>query len=156
MSATRLMDFLDRNAVHYITMRHSPAYTAQGIAASAHIPGREFAKTVIVLLDGRPAMAVLPAPRKVLIDGLRAATGAAEVKLATEHDFMDLFPDCELGAMPPFGNLYGMEVFVGQELAQDEHIVFNAGTHHELIRMAYADFERLVRPRVVKLAAAPV
>jgi len=154
MPTQRLQDFLDSQRVPYTTIRHTTAYTAQGTAASVHIPGKEFAKSVVVSLDGRLTLAVLPAPARLDLDRLRASTGAERAELASEERLRELFPDCELGAMPPFGNLYGLEVLVAEELAQDEEIAFNAGTHTELIRMAYDDFALLVRPRVVALTAA--
>jgi Ala-tRNA(Pro) deacylase len=152
MPVQKLKSFLDENSVRYVTIRHSPAYTAQEIAAAAHIPGREVAKTVIVKLDGDLAMAVLPASLHVDLDRLREVTGSRSVELATEEDFKDLFPVCEVGAMPPFGNLYEMRVFSDASLAEDEEIAFNAGTHTELIRLPYTDFERLVRPVVLQFA----
>ncbi len=153
MAAEKLTAFLDEHKVKYVTIRHSPAFTAQEIAASAHVPGRELAKTVMVSMDGRLAMAVLPASYQVELDLLRETSGAGRVELAREDDFVRLFPDCEVGAMPPFGNLYGVETFVADKLADDEKIAFNAGNHTELIRMAYADFARLVEPKVLTFAA---
>lgn len=149
MPAEILKSYLDDQGVQYSTIAHSTAYTAQGTAASAHISGKELAKTVIVNLDGKLAMAVLPANRKVLLADLREVTGSDHVRFATEQEFKDRFPDCEIGAMPPFGNLYGMEVFVAEALARNDQIAFNAGSHRELIRMAYRDFERLVQPKLV-------
>lgn len=152
MPTRKLKQFLDDNQVKYITIAHSPTFTAQEIAASAHIPGHEVAKTVMVTLDGKMAMAVLPAPLHVNLELLLEATDATSVTLASEADFKELFPECELGAMPPFGNLWSMEVFVAAALTKDEFIAFNAGTHTELIRMEYKDFERLVHPNVVAFA----
>ena len=149
MPVKTLKQFLDKEKVKYVSIIHSTAYTAQEVAASAHIPGKELAKTVIVQLDGQTAMAVLPANRKVVLQDLREATGADQVKLVPEEQFKQKFPDCEIGAMPPFGNLYGMEVFVAASLADNEQIAFNAGSHTEVIKLAYKDFERLVRPKVV-------
>lgn len=154
MPARKLKEFLDRYHTKYVSISHSPAYTAQEIAASAHIPGQELAKTVIVKLDGEMAMAVLPASFQLDLGLLREASGAKEIALASEVEFKDLFRDCEVGAMPPFGNLYDMPVYVAQKLIEDREIVFNAGTHRELIRMAYSDFERLVQPVVVRVTAA--
>jgi Ala-tRNA(Pro) deacylase len=154
MPAKLLRDFLDRNEIRYVTITHSPAYTAQGIAASAHIPGRELAKTVMVKLDGNLAMAVLPASRKVDLDHLRQVSGAQRAELCEESEFKDAFPGCEVGAMPPFGNLYGMEVYAEESLEQDEEIAFNAGTHTELFRMNYADFKRLVQPKVLEFSTS--
>ena len=156
MPAQKLKDFLDSHDVRYITIIHSPAYTAQAIAHIAHVSGKELAKTVILKVDGKLVMAVLPATHKVNIDVFKKAIGAGSVDLAQERDFMDVFPGCELGAMPPFGNLWGVEVFVAERLREDETIAFNAGTHTELIQMAYEDFERLVKPRVVPLTHATV
>ncbi len=149
MPSRRLKEYLDKNNIKYISIQHSPAYTAQEVAAQSHIPGRTLAKTVIVKIEGKMAMVVLPANRKVILPELRQALDAEKVTLATESEFKELFPDCELGAMPPFGNLYGMEVYVSPELAAEPEIAFNAGTHTELIKMAYKDFERLVQPKVV-------
>lgn len=152
MPVTRLKRFLDQHDVKYVTLSHAPAYTAQEIAESAHIHGNRLAKVVIVKIDGRMAMAVLPASEKVNTNLLKAAAGARHAELASEAEFRDKFPECELGAMPPFGNLYGMEVFVADTLAAENgEIAFNAGTHRELVKMAYRDFERLVEPRVAKL-----
>jgi len=152
MPVKKLKDFLDSNKIKYTSIIHSPAYTAQEIAASAHISGKELAKTVIVKLDEKMAMAVLPASQRIDIELLKKASGADKVELATEEEFKDLFSGCDIGAMPPFGNLYGMDVYVSDALTEDEEIAFNAGTHTELIRMSYSDFERLVKPRVTKLS----
>ena len=153
MPVEKLKEHLDMHHIKYVTIGHSPAYTAQEIAASAHIPGKELAKTVMVKMDGEMAMAVLPASYKVCFDLLKEAAGASTVALASEEEFQDKFADCEIGAMPPFGNLYGMEVFVADSLADDEEIAFNAGSHRELIKLAYKDFERLVQPKVGKFSS---
>lgn len=152
MPIKKLLDFLDEHQVKYVTIKHSRAYAAQEIAASAHIPGKELAKTVMVKRDGAMVMVVLPASYQIDFGLLEEVTGARKVELATETEFEGLFPQCETGAMPPFGNLYNMKVYVAEALAEDEHIAFNAGTHTELIQMAYADFERLVRPTVLRFA----
>jgi Ala-tRNA(Pro) deacylase len=151
MPGQKLKAFLDSNNVEYITISHSPAYTAQRIAEITHIPGKELAKTVIVKLDGKFAMAVLPASNRVDLDYLKQGVTANDVDVASESEFRDLFPDCEVGAMPPFGNLYDMKVYVAEKLAEDEEIAFNAGTHTELVRMAYKDFADLVSPEVMPL-----
>ena len=151
MPASQLSAFLDNNGVRYVTIRHSPAYTAQEVAASAHIPGKDMAKTVIVDLDGRMAMAVVPASSRLDLNHLRDAAGARQAGLADERAFEGLFPDCEPGAMPPFGNLYGLDVFVADSLAEDEQIAFNAGSHTEVVRLAYQDFERLVHPKIAHI-----
>ena len=149
MPVKKLREFLDQNGIKYVTVSHSPAFTAQEVAASTHITGRDFAKTVILKIDDKMAMAVLPANRKVVIQELREITGADHVKFASEEEFKQQFPDCETGAMPPFGNLYGMEVYVAESLAQEEEIAFNAGSHTEVIKLAYRDFERLAQPKVL-------
>lgn len=148
MPCDKLIEFLVANGVTYQLVEHAQAFTAQEIADKAHVSGRRFAKTVMVRLDGRMAMAVLPASEKVSLALLEEVTGARDARLATERDFKDLFPDCELGAMPPFGNLYGMEVYASAGLAEAEEIAFNAGRHTEVLTMRYADFERLARPKV--------
>jgi len=154
MPVRKLKDFLDSNNIKYLTISHSAAYTAQQIAATAHIPGKELAKTVMVKIDSKMSMAVLPASCKVDFNLLKKTAGAKKVELASEEEFKDMFPECEVGAMPPFGNLYGMEVFVEKNLAEDKEIAFNAGSHTELIKLTYSDFERLVKPKVVKLSSA--
>jgi len=156
MSLNRLKDFLDSQKIRYVTISHSLAYTAQGIAAVAHIPGKELAKTVVVKLDGKLALAVVPASRHVDLSLLRAASGAVRVEVASEDEFRDNFPDCETGAMPPFGNLYDMKVFVDTALSHDKEIAFNAGSHRELLRLAWEDFEELVKPRIVRLATGKI
>jgi Ala-tRNA(Pro) deacylase len=152
MPIKTLKNFLDDNKVKYVTSRHSVAYTAQHIAESAHIPGDEMAKTVIVKLDGRLVMAVLRGTDKVDIDLLRGAAGAKDAELAGEVQFQGKFPGVEVGAMPPFGNLYDMPVYVEEGLTRDERIAFNAGSHSELIQLDYADFERLVNPTVANFS----
>lgn len=153
MPSTALKKFLDEKGVKYVTIRHSPAFTAQEIAASAHVPGQELAKTVIVRLDGELAMVVLPATDQVDLDRLAEVSGSDRVELAGEDDFEERFPDCETGAMPPFGSLYDMDVYAAEHLAEDDEIAFNAGTHTELIRMAFDDFRTLADPTVARLSA---
>jgi Ala-tRNA(Pro) deacylase len=131
--------------------RCSPAYSAQAVAALAHIPGKELAKTVIVRIDDTFALAVLPASCRVHLGHLKVAVSASHVELATEAEVETLFPDCEKGAMPPFGNLYDTDVYVAEQLTEDEEIAFSAGSHTELIRMSYKDFESLVKPKVIAL-----
>jgi Ala-tRNA(Pro) deacylase len=152
MPVQRLKDFLDEHQVKYVVISHSRAFTTQEIAAATHIPGKELAKTVIVDIDGKTAMAVLPGSQKVDLALLRDALGAERVTLAKEAAFKDRFPGCDLGAMPPFGNLYGMPVYVADSLTEDEEIAFNAGSHDQLVKMAYRDFERLVKPEVMRFA----
>ena len=152
MPVKKLKAFLDQSNVRYLTISHSSAFTSQEIAASAHVSGKDFAKTVIIKIDGQMAMAVLPASYSVDFDSLKKIFGTKNVTLATESEFKDRFPDCELGAMPPFGNLYDMAVYVAESLANHQDISFNAGSHTEIIRLNYADFERLVKPHVFKFA----
>jgi Ala-tRNA(Pro) deacylase len=141
---------LDKEQVKYVTIRHSPAFTAQEVAESAHIPGRIMAKTVMVEIDGELAMTVLPSNHRVSVDNLCALTGTEEVRIAREEEFRHVFPDCEPGAMPPFGNLYDLSVYVSPDLAEESEIAFNAGTHTEVIRMMFHDFDVLVKPRVAR------
>ena len=153
MPVTKLKEFLDRHAVPYETITHSKTFTSQDTAEVAHVPGKELAKTVMVWLDDRMAMAVLPSSSHIDLGRLQEACGARRVVVATENEFRDLFPNCEVGAMPPFGNLWDMPVFVATTLAEDDQIAFNAGNHTELIRLSYADYERLVQPTVMEFAA---
>jgi Ala-tRNA(Pro) deacylase len=152
MPVKQLKEFLDREQIKYVTIKHSPAYTASQIAQSAHIPGKELAKTVIVRLDGNYAMAVLPASAKIDVHKLAEGTNVRKAELATETEFQSLFPGVELGAMPPFGNLYGLMVYSDPSLREDKEIAFNAGSHTELVRMSYEDFERLVQPKLIDFA----
>jgi len=146
MPLNTLKGFLDENRIPYVSIKHSTAYTAQAIAASAHIKGKNLAKTVIIKLDGVMAMAVLPAKYKVDLEQLKKAAKSKKAGLAGEQEFVEKFPDCEAGAMPPFGNLYDMKVFVDKTLSDDEEIAFNACSHSELIQLKYKDFERLEKP----------
>lgn len=152
MPCKKLKEYLDRFEVPYITITHSQAFTAQKVAASAHIPGKNMVKTVMVVINGQMAMAVLPASYRVDFNLLKEITGEGSVRLASEMEFKDMFPDCELGAMPPFGNLYNLEVFTAKALTEDDEIAFNAGNHAEVIQMSYSDFEKLVHPKVLKFA----
>ena len=149
MPATALKEYLDSHGIRYVSIRHSLAYTAQEVAASAHVLGRDFAKTIIVSSDEGLAMVVLPASRRLVLADLREMMITGHVRLASEAEFKAVFPDCELGAMPPFGNLYGMPVYVAASLAEEPEIAFNAGTHTEVIKLAYEDFDRLVQPTVL-------
>lgn len=153
MPIQKLRQFLDENLVKYLVITHSKAYTSQSIAASAHIPGNEIAKTVMLeKVDGELLMIVLPATKQVDLAAFARLTNSGSIYLATERDFRNRFPDCEVGAMPPFGNLYGLRVFADSSLAGDKEITFNAGTHRELVQLAFSDFERLVEPTIVDLA----
>ena len=151
MTVANVKEFLSANGVPHIVIKHPLAFTATSVAGAAHIPGKEMAKVVVVNLDGKPVLAVLPADRHVDLERLRLSAGATTAELTHEREFTADFPGCEVGAMPPFGNLFGLEVLVDPHLAQDKEIAFNAGTHTELIRMAYQDFERLVKPRLVAM-----
>ncbi len=153
MPIRKLIQELDRHDVKYVLLSHSPAFTAQEVAESAHIPGKELAKTVVVKLDGRLAMAVLPASRQVDFDKFRDAAGVQSAVLAHEEDFQDVFPDCEVGAMPPFGYLYSLPVYVDPSLTEDEEIAFTAGSHRELLKLTYNDFEEMTAPHIAPLAA---
>lgn len=152
MPVEKLKNYLDQNQVKYVTIKHSVAFTAQEIAASAHVAGKEFAKTVIILINGKMAMAVLPASYQVDFDLLKEMLGTKNVSLASEAEFLSLFPGCQPGAMPPFGKLYNMDVFVAEALTENEEIAFNAGSHTELVRMKYPDYERLARPNILKFS----
>lgn len=150
MPATKLRAFLDGHGVRYVSIQHSVAFTASEVAESVHVKGRDFAKTVIVRIGESMAMVVLPASRRIVLHDLREMLGSEELRLATEAEFKGAFPDCEVGAMPPFGNLYNMPVYVAAHLAEEREIVFNAGTHSEVMQLAYADFEQLVQPTVLE------
>jgi Ala-tRNA(Pro) deacylase len=152
MPLTRLEKYLNLEHVNYKRIVHSRAYTAQKTAAYSHISGNEIAKTVMVKVDGKLCMVVIPASFQVDLRELQRATGARNVRLATETEFKDAFTDCEVGAQPPFGNLYNMEVFVAEKLTEDTTIAFNACNHAELIQMTYKDYQRLVHPTVLKLS----
>jgi Ala-tRNA(Pro) deacylase len=156
MPLSSLREYLDKHGVRYVVISHSPAYTAQGIAALSHTPGKEYAKSVVVKLDNDLALAVLPASFQVDVGLLKKATKARTVELASEEEFKDSFPECETGAMPPFGNLYGMKVIADESLAKDQQITFNACSHRELIRLAWDDFQMLTRPMMARFAAGKV
>jgi Ala-tRNA(Pro) deacylase len=150
----RLEAYLREKGVPYQNQHHARAISAQEVAATEHVPGRMFAKTVIVTPDDEQSMVmlVLPAPSHVNPLKASAAMGVSEVHLADEERFADTFPDCEVGAMPPFGNLYDVPVYVDRALVEDETIVFRSGTHTDTMSVSYADFEKLVRPTVADIA----
>ena len=152
MTAKKLKAFLEGSGVKYETITHSLTYTAPETAASAPVSGRDFAKTVIVETKDGMAMIVLPADRKIVLSDLRDMLDDHDLNLASEEEFAGRFPDCEPGAMPPFGNLYGLPVYVERSLADEPEIAFNAGTHRDVIKMSYADYERLVHPHVLEFA----
>ena len=144
----KLKDYLEKNQVRYEAGVHEMLYTAQEIAAAMHVPGKELAKVVMVKADGKMVMLVLPASYQVDMRKLKAALQCKKVGMAKEKEFEELFPDCEIGAMPPFGNLYNLEVWVEQVLSEDEFIVVQAGSHVETLKMKYSDYARLVNPKV--------
>jgi len=152
MPSRKIKSFLDDNHAKYTTIIHSTAYTAQEIAQLVHVPGKDLAKTVMVWVDETLAMAVLSASHRVDLRRLGRVTGETNVRMASEEEFKGLFPECETGAMPPFGNLYGVETYVDPELAHEDEILFNAGTHTELIRMKFKDFRKLVKPKILEFA----
>jgi Ala-tRNA(Pro) deacylase len=151
MPARKLVEFLAKEHINYELITHPQAFTSQEVAASAHVSGKEMVKTVVLKLDGKLALAVLPACRNIDFSRLRKFSGAQEISMATEAEFKDRFPDCELGAMPPFGNLFDMNVLLDKSLLANSDIAFNAGTHRELIKLGFKDFESAVHPKVVEL-----
>jgi len=152
MATRRTKEFLDGNHAKYVIITHSPAYTAQEVAASTHIPGRRLAKTVVVKIDGKLAIAVVPAHREVDMSALRAAAGAHYAELADKSEFAERFEGCQLGTMPPFGNLFGLDTYVDRALAHEEAIAFNAGSHTDVIVMNFNDFRRLAHPRLADIS----
>ena len=144
----QISDYLDSQHVWYRTSTHPLAFTAQGLAHAQHVSGKLLAKAVMVKADSRMIMVVLPASHCIQFGELQKLLNAGSIRLSTEDEFRDLFPGCELGAFPPFGNLYHIEVWVDKAMQEHPNILFNAGTHIETIEMSFADFERLVQPRV--------
>ena len=151
----RILDYLNQNEVRYETLHYPLDFTAQEKAADTHTPGIEFAKSVLVQVDERYAMAVLPAHHRVDLERLRSVLSARRVRLAPEEETAGLFPDCEIGAEPPFGNLYDLPVFLARAMLDDEYISFSAGTHEHVIRMAFPDYEELVQPDVLDFSHGP-
>lgn len=149
----RTRSFLEAQKVGFATLPHRAAYTAQGVAAASHVTGWHVAKVVVVDSDTGPLMVVLPASCRLDLQRFAQRTGKAGLTLAPESEVEKLFPDCAPGAMPPFGQLYGLPVFVDACLAQSPEIVFQAGSHHEVVRMLYADYQRLVAPVVADFCA---
>jgi Ala-tRNA(Pro) deacylase len=150
--ARKLKAFLDEHKVKYHVLSHHERFTSSEIAQALHVPGQELAKVVMVKADDSLVMAVVTANDRVDLGSLKKVVGAREAKLATEDDFRGTFPDCEVGAMPPFGNLYDVPVFADTALAEDEEIVFEAGNHKEVVKLSYADFNRLVKPKVAGIS----
>jgi len=148
----RVTNFLDNNGIKYEKKEHKPVFSAQQMAAAEHEPGRYVAKPVIVKADGKAVMCVVPASRKIDIDALKKQLGARSVELAQEEEIAGMFDDCELGAEPPFGNLYDMPTIIDKSLEHDDHIMFQAGTHQTAIRMSMDDYRRLVQPKVLEFS----
>jgi Ala-tRNA(Pro) deacylase len=148
----RLKAVLDESKVSYEVYNHPLAYTAQEIATAQHISGKELAKVVMLMIDGSLVMGVITGNQKIGLNTAKASLGANEARLATEDEFTSRFPECEIGAMPPFGNLFGLSVLVDPAVEKDEYIYFNAGNHAQSVRLAYRDFKQLVKPRIVRLA----
>lgn len=147
----RLKEVLDQAKISYEVYNHPRAFTTPEIAATQHITGRAMAKVVILRVDGSLVMAVLPSNRMVSFGNVKTSLGAKEVSLATEEQFTALFPECEIGAMPPFGNLFGLPVYVDPALSRYDSLYFNAGNHMQTVRMKYEDYKRLVNPEIVRL-----
>ncbi len=145
----KIKDYLEKSNVAFDSIIHPVAFSAQNTAATAHIKGKDFAKTVIIKLDGNLAMAVVPASKKIDFEELKQVLPVKKIELATELEFRSKFPDCEIGAMPPLGNLYGMEVFVSDELLENSEIAFNAGTHTEVLKMSMEEFKKIVEPKIM-------
>ncbi|MBI1792531.1 MAG: YbaK/EbsC family protein [Acidobacteria bacterium] len=154
MIVTRLRDFLEQNGANYGHTTHRPAFTAREVAVADHLSTREVAKTIVFLGDGAYGMAVIPASTYLDLKELRELLGLSHLRLATEEELVGLFPDCELGAMPPFGNLYNMPVYVDGSLAREETIAFNAGTHRDVAHMKFREFERLAGAKVISFSRA--
>jgi Ala-tRNA(Pro) deacylase len=148
---TKLKEMLDEAKVPYEIYNHPLAYTSQEIAAKQHVPGNEIAKVVMLDVDGTLVMGVIAGNHKISLDRVRASLGASRVRLASEDEFVSRFPGCEIGAMPPFGNLFGIKVVVDPELEKDKYIYFNAGNHVQMVRLAYKDFAALVKPQICQL-----
>lgn len=153
MPVRKLEEFLDGKRINYVRITHSTAYTAQQTAASAHIPGKALAKTVILKADGKMIMAILPASRRLDLDLFREAVGASKVEIANETEFKDMFPECDIGAIPPFGNLYEMDVISEKILVENEEIASNAGSYTRLVKLSYEDFLELVKPKVAMFSS---
>lgn len=147
-----VVEFLDKSKVKYEVSKHQPAFTAQQMAAEEHEPGKYVAKPVIVKADDKYVMCVLSACYKIDLSALKKQLGAKKVKLVEEKDIGKIFPDCELGAEPPFGNLYDMPTIMDKALEEDDHIMFQAGSHEKAIRMSMADYRKLVEPKVLQFS----
>jgi Ala-tRNA(Pro) deacylase len=155
MIPTVVSNYLNQNHARYLPLTHRTAYTAQEEAAASHISGYQWAKTVVCIADDKPVLAVLPAPFIVDLNKLQRSAEAESVRLATESEFGSLYNECELGAMPPFGPLFGQRVFVDKHLTTDPELAFSAGSHHDAVLMGYREFERLAQPTVAEFAVEP-
>ena len=147
----KLKEVLDEANISYEIYHHALAYTAQEVATAQHLSGKEMAKVVMLKVDGNLVMGVIAASHKINLSTVKASLGAKEARLATEDEFSSRFPECEIGAMPPFGNLFGLAVFVDPALEKDEYIYFNAGNHVQTVRLKYQDFARVVKPQTARL-----
>ena len=156
MAIRRTIEFLDGNNLKYVLLKHSPAFSAQDVAASAHVPARTFAKTIVVRLDGHLALAVVPATRHVDLGLLRAASGATQVEIADVSDIASRFEGCQLGSMPPFGNLFGLPTYLEATLAKGAFIAFNAGSHTDEVVMRAKDYLQLAHPRLARISLPPI
>jgi len=151
----RLRSFLDSHHAEYTVSVHPKAFTAREVAFAEHLPPREVAKTVVIFGDAEYHIVVIPANKLVDFQELRPALGLSQVRLATEDELRAIFPDCELGAMPPFGGIYGLTVYLDSSLVAEPEIAFNAGTHREVIHMPTAEFRRVAKPDIVSLVREP-
>ena len=151
----RLRTFLDSNHAEFTLSAHPKAFTAREVAHAEHLPAREVAKTVVLFGDAEYHMIVIPANKLVDFQEMRPVLGLLQARLATEDELSRIFPDCELGAMPPFGGLYGIQVYLDASLASEPVIAFNAGSHREVIHMSMAEFRRLSQPVIVSLVKEP-
>lgn len=148
-----LKSFLEQEKIHYEVLKHPEAFTAQEVAHAVHKTGKVLAKTVVIDADGKHVMVVVPANHKVKLDAVKKLLGSKEVRLSPEENLYGLFPDCDLGAMPPIGSLYNMKVLVSSALSENPEIIFNACTHTDCVKMAFSDFQRLVVPTLAEVSA---
>lgn len=149
-ASKKIIQFLEDQGVQFELLEHPAAYTAQEVAGKQHVPGKEMVKSVIVKIDGKVIMCVLPAIHLVDFDSLKKLVGGEDIRLATEQEIANIFPDYEVGAEPPFGHLYDLDVYVDQFLKEDEYILFNAGTHTDLVKMKFADYLTLANPKLAE------
>jgi Ala-tRNA(Pro) deacylase len=151
MPSRKVKEYLDKAGVKFGLMEHDTAFTAQEVAAATHVKGRELVKAIMVKTDGKMLMAVMPSTRKLDFELLKKILKIKEAALAAEEEFSPLFADCEIGAMPPLGNLYNVDVIADESLADDKEIVFRAGTHHDIIKISYDDYKKLEKPKLAKI-----